>query len=119
MGGCLIYNDRKCLVCSPTFLLSITMWSEAVQYSVFTTVLSVVNGIRIAFLHAQHPEYRLQIVDLMQWIILFSCSIVSLALTCRNANDYSVGVALLRGIISVLIPIPWVMRSNVVLVDQS
>jgi hypothetical protein len=92
------------------------MWSEAIQYSALATLLSVVNGIQIAFLHARHPRYRLQYVDLAQSILLFSCSVVSLGLTCSSIKVYSVGAALLRGIISVLIPVPWVIRTNVVLV---
>ena len=93
------------------------MRSEAIRYSVSTTLLSVVNGIRIATLHMRLPEYRLQIVDLTQCIIILSCSVVSLGLTCSNSSDNS--VAVLRGIVSVLIPVPWVMRNNVVLLGQS
>lgn len=95
------------------------MLSEAIQYSVLTTLLSVTNGTRIALLRARHPEYPLQIVDLTQWILLLSCSVVSLGLTCNSASDYCVVVTLLRGAISVLIPVPWVMRIKVPLADQS
>lgn len=80
------------------------MIPEAVWYSVLTMLLSVVNGIRVAFLRIRLPEYRLQVVDLMQCTLLLSCSVVSLGLACSHTSDNS--VAVLRGIVSVLIPVP-------------
>ena len=49
------FNVRVLLFVHP----QATMRSEFIRYPVLTTLLSVVNGVRVTFLHIRLPEYRL------------------------------------------------------------